>query len=176
MNKNNILWVFIDDSKTDDKKYFLTMFIVTEYSNFDYEIQIMKSRLSKINKNVEINKFLNIPKHYTYKGLSDKNKNIVNSVLSDVKNKILEHSFLSRKIIKQKDCDYYYKDHIKQITSYVLEKYRHTYKTIVFDHSSNPKINELVAYENKNLKIIPGNDQKETGLIVVDLLRSKITF
>ncbi len=173
---NKTLWVFIDDSKSNNKKYFLTMFIVTEYSNFDTDIKNLKSRLKNIKRSKAINEFLNLSKYNTYIKLSLKEKHIVNNELSNIKEKIIEHSFLSKKIEKHINQDFYYKDHIKQIANFIIEKYKYKYKQIVFDHASTNKIDDLIAYENKNIEIRPGNDLVDSGLIVVDLLRCKINF
>lgn len=176
MTTVNTLWVFIYDSKSNDKKHFLTMFIVTESKNFDKELQVMKNKLRSIKNDPVTNNFLNLPKYHTYMRLGNKSKHLVDNILSDVKSKIIEHSFFAKKIIYEKDVDFYYKDHIKQIALYVLEKYQHKYKQIVFDHSSNSKINDLIVYENKNVKIRSGNDNKDSGLIFTDLLRSKLNY
>lgn len=173
---SNTLWVFIDDSKSNDKKYFITMFIVTEYSNFDNEIRIMKSKLKKIKRNAELNIFLNMPKFSNYCNLSSGEKKIVNNTLTIASTKIIEKSFFMRKIDKETNLDFYYKDHIKQITQYILEKYKHKYKQIIFDHSSTTRFDDLIIYENPGINIKAGDDERDKGLIVVDLLRSKISF
>lgn len=173
---SNTLWVFIDDSKSNNKKYFLTMFIITEYSNFDNELKILRNILKNFKKDKTILTFLNKPKYHNYLKLNNKHKHLVNNFITEVNAKIIEHGYLIKKIDKLINIDFYYKDHIKQISNLVLEKYKHKYKTIIFDHSSNPKVNNLILYENNNIKILQGDDEKDTGLIVVDLLRTKINF
>ncbi len=176
-NKDKTLWVFIDDSISKDNKYFLTMFIVTEYKDFDNEIKIMRSRLRNMNKkDFRTNLFLDTPKSNKYYRLKNLAKNIVDNVLEDCLNKIIEHDYIKEKILDNDFINYYYKDHIKMIVDNTISKYQSKYTKIVFDHSSNVNVNKLIIYENLGKDIRIGDDQEDTGLIVVDLLRTKINF
>ncbi len=175
-NKEKTLWVFIDDSISKDNKYFITMYIVTEYSNFDREVQIMKSRIKKLKTNLATNLFLETPKYSRYKKLTPYAKRIVINTLEICTDRIIEHNYLSKKIVDYDFVNYYYKDHIKEISDGVIHKYKNKYSKIIFDHTSNVNINKLILYENQDKNIMSGNDKEETGLVIVDLLRCKINI